>query len=71
MARFAYNALLWLALPLVLARLAWRARRQPGYLEHLGERFGAAPRLSGSPVISSNFRSTSSISVSMIIGVII
>lgn len=51
MARLAYNLLLWLALPLVLARLAWRARRQPGYLEHLAERFGAAPPMAGSPVI--------------------
>ncbi|MCV2217576.1 lipid IV(A) 3-deoxy-D-manno-octulosonic acid transferase [Thauera sp. Sel9] len=33
--------LLWiLALPLVLLRLVWRGRRQPGYLRHLGERFG-------------------------------
>ena len=51
MARLAYSALLWLALPFVLARLAWRARRQPGYLEHLGERFGAAPRPGEGPVI--------------------
>jgi len=51
MARLAYNLLLWLALPLVLARLAWRARRQRGYLGHLAERFGAAPAMSGSPVI--------------------
>lgn len=28
------------ATPFVIARLAWRSRRQPGYLEHLGERFG-------------------------------
>ncbi|MGZ5039528.1 MAG: lipid IV(A) 3-deoxy-D-manno-octulosonic acid transferase [Usitatibacter sp.] len=41
MMRVAY-ALAWIvALPLVLVRLAWRARRQPGYLERLGERFGA------------------------------
>ena len=34
-------ALAWLvATPLVLARLAWRARRQPGYLHRVGERFG-------------------------------
>ncbi len=40
MTRAAY-ALAWLVLaPLALARLAWRARRQPGYLEHVGERFG-------------------------------
>jgi len=39
MMRAAY-ALAWtLAAPLAVARLAWRARRQPGYLEHLGERF--------------------------------
>ena len=35
------HTLLWiLALPLVLLRLLWRARRQPAYLRHLGERFG-------------------------------
>ncbi|WP_018988011.1 lipid IV(A) 3-deoxy-D-manno-octulosonic acid transferase [Aromatoleum toluclasticum] len=40
LARLSY-ALLWLcALPFVLLRLAWRARRQPAYLKHLGERFG-------------------------------
>lgn len=50
-ARLAYSAFLWLALPFVLARLAWRARRQPGYLEHLGERFGAVPVAAGTPVI--------------------
>ena len=51
MARLAYSILLWLALPVVLARLAWRARRQPGYLEHLGERFGAIAVPGGGPVI--------------------
>ncbi|MGE0357084.1 MAG: lipid IV(A) 3-deoxy-D-manno-octulosonic acid transferase [Burkholderiales bacterium] len=50
MARLAYGLVLWLALPFVLARLAWRARRQPGYLEHLGERFGAAPPAGEAPV---------------------
>ncbi len=51
MMRFAY-ALAWLAAaPLVLLRLAWRARRQRGYLYRVGERFGryapvdAAPRI--------------------------
>jgi 3-deoxy-D-manno-octulosonic-acid transferase len=40
MTRFAY-ALAWLlAAPLAVGRLAWRARRQPGYLERVGERFG-------------------------------
>ena len=44
--RFVY-AVAWLVVtPFVIARLAWRARKQPGYLQHLGERFGrygAAP----------------------------
>jgi 3-deoxy-D-manno-octulosonic-acid transferase len=30
----------WLALPLVLGRLWWRGRREPGYRAHLGERLG-------------------------------
>ena len=38
-----YTLGLWLAAPLVLARLALRARRQPEYLEHLAERFGRYP----------------------------
>ena len=51
MVRLAYSAALWLALPFVLVRLAWRARRQPGYLGHLAERFGATPVLRAGPVI--------------------
>jgi 3-deoxy-D-manno-octulosonic-acid transferase len=35
-----YTLALWLALPLLLLRLLWRARRQPAYLEHIPERFG-------------------------------
>lgn len=35
-----YNLLWWLALPAVLLRLLWRARRQPDYLRHVRERFG-------------------------------
>ncbi|MGL1832374.1 lipid IV(A) 3-deoxy-D-manno-octulosonic acid transferase [Rhodocyclaceae bacterium SMB388] len=38
--RVAYSLLWLLLLPLVLPRLAWRARRQPAYLQHVGERFG-------------------------------
>ncbi len=51
MTRFLYAALWALAAPLAVLRLAWRARRQPGYLARLGERFGryspapAAPRI--------------------------
>ena len=40
MARLAYTLLLWLLLPFILPRLAWRARRQPEYLQHIAERFG-------------------------------
>ena len=40
MGRQAYNLLLWLLLPQVLLHLVWRSRRQPAYLEHVGERFG-------------------------------
>ncbi|MDQ7989795.1 MAG: lipid IV(A) 3-deoxy-D-manno-octulosonic acid transferase [Candidatus Dactylopiibacterium sp.] len=49
MNRLAYSALWHLALPLVALRLAWRARRQPEYLHHLAERFGAAPRAGARP----------------------
>ena len=39
-ARLAYNLLLHLALPLVLLRLWWRGRREPGYRADRGQRFG-------------------------------
>ena len=39
MMRAAYGLAWALVAPLAVARLAWRARKQPGYLEHLGERF--------------------------------
>ena len=35
-----YRLLLWFAFPWVLLHLWWRGRRQPGYREHIGERFG-------------------------------
>ena len=38
--RWAYRLLLWLLFPWALAHLWWRGRRQPGYREHIGERFG-------------------------------
>jgi 3-deoxy-D-manno-octulosonic-acid transferase len=47
--RLAYTSLLTLATPLALARLAWRARRQPAYLQHVGERFGFYPGAAPSP----------------------
>ena len=38
--RAAYTLLLRLALPLILLRLWWRGRREPGYREFLAERLG-------------------------------
>jgi 3-deoxy-D-manno-octulosonic-acid transferase len=48
MARLLYSLLWWLALPLVLGRLWWRGRLEPGYRAHLAERlgfYGAALRM--------------------------
>lgn len=44
--------LAWHALlPVVFVRLAWRARRQPDYLDSIGERLGRAPTQLGAPTI--------------------
>ncbi|HKU70754.1 MAG TPA: lipid IV(A) 3-deoxy-D-manno-octulosonic acid transferase [Burkholderiales bacterium] len=51
MARFMYSVVLYLLLPFVLLRLLWRARRQRGYLAHVGERFGYYARPAGGQVI--------------------
>ena len=40
MNRLLYSLVLYLLLPLALFHLIWRARKQPAYLEHVGERFG-------------------------------
>jgi 3-deoxy-D-manno-octulosonic-acid transferase len=40
MNRTLYSFLWWLALPLVLARLWWRGRKEPGYRAHWAERLG-------------------------------
>ena len=40
MSRALYSLMLYLLLPWALLHLLWRARRQPAYLEHVGERFG-------------------------------
>ncbi len=45
--RLGYRLALWLLFPWVLMHLWWRGRRQPGYIEHMRERFGwyhARPR---------------------------
>ena len=48
MTRFLYGLLWIVATPIVLLRLLWRSRKQRGYLERLGERFGSyAPAGSG------------------------
>jgi len=51
MSRLIYNLLLLLLLPLIPLRLVWRARRQPEYLRHIGERFGLCRTRSDKPVI--------------------
>jgi 3-deoxy-D-manno-octulosonic-acid transferase len=51
MTRFLYAALWALITPLVVARLAWRSRRQRGYLEHVGERFGRYAPVAKAPRI--------------------
>jgi 3-deoxy-D-manno-octulosonic-acid transferase len=49
--RTIYTFFLWLLLPFILLRLALRSRRQPGYMQHVGERFGFYSILSEKPVI--------------------
>ncbi len=44
MARLAYTFFFLIAQPLVWLRLAWRARKQPEYLGHIGERYGHYPQ---------------------------
>src|SRR3989338_4233069 len=49
--RLLYTLMLLLLLPYIFLRLLWRARRQPEYLQHIGERFGFYSVRSGQPVI--------------------
>ncbi len=49
--RSAYRLLLWLAFPWTLAHLWWRGRRQPGYREHIAERYGWYQARPARPVI--------------------
>jgi 3-deoxy-D-manno-octulosonic-acid transferase len=51
MTRLLY-ALAWIvATPFVLLRLLWRSRRQPGYRDRIGERFGSYPPAMPGPYI--------------------
>ncbi|KVD08646.1 3-deoxy-D-manno-octulosonic acid transferase [Burkholderia ubonensis] len=43
MLRVIYRALWWLVAPLAVVRLVVRSRRERGYREHIGERFGYGP----------------------------
>lgn len=50
MNRRLYSLLWWLALPLVLVRLWWRGRKEPGYRAGIAERLGLyGPRLPAQP----------------------
>jgi 3-deoxy-D-manno-octulosonic-acid transferase len=49
--RFFYTLGLWLLLPYIGFHLLWRARKQPEYLRHIGERFGFYTTHSSKPVI--------------------
>ncbi|MGQ0577411.1 MAG: lipid IV(A) 3-deoxy-D-manno-octulosonic acid transferase [Betaproteobacteria bacterium] len=51
MNRLLYTLTLYLLLPWALFHLLWRARRQPGYLRHVGERFGFFAEKIDQPVI--------------------
>ncbi len=42
--RTLYSLAWWLAVPLVLVRLWWRGRQEPGYRQHIAERFGLGAR---------------------------
>lgn len=51
MARLLYSLIFYLATPLILLRLLWRARKQPEYLHHLAERWGVYGARPALPVI--------------------
>ncbi len=44
-----YSLALWLLLPYIFIRLAWRGRKQPEYLHHISERFGFYPHSAKNP----------------------
>ncbi len=50
-ARSLYTLVLFMLLPFIFIKLLWRARLQPEYLQHVGERFGFYKVRSERPVI--------------------
>ncbi|MGZ8257363.1 MAG: 3-deoxy-D-manno-octulosonic acid transferase, partial [Gallionella sp.] len=50
-ARFFYTLLLCLLLPFIFFKLLWRARLQPEYLQHIGERFGFYVQTFNQPIL--------------------
>ena len=55
LARLVYSTLFTLLVPLILLRLLWRARRQRGYIRHIGERFGFYPPAPERPLNSFSY----------------
>ena len=51
MARFIYTLAVFALLPWAVLHLLWRARRQPEYLRHWGERFGCFDAVPPAPTI--------------------
>jgi 3-deoxy-D-manno-octulosonic-acid transferase len=51
MRRALYSLLIFLLLPFAWLRLHWRARKEPGYVQHVGERFGRYGFNASRPVI--------------------
>ena len=51
MPRLLYTLLFYAAQPLIWLRLAWRARQQPDYLRHLGERYGYYRQRAAAPLL--------------------
>jgi len=51
MARFIYTLAVFALLPWAVLHLLWRARRQPEYLRHWGERFGYFDTVPSAPTI--------------------
>jgi 3-deoxy-D-manno-octulosonic-acid transferase len=49
--RAAYTLALYAAVPLILAKLWWRGRREPGYRRHVRERFGRYRAAAQRPVL--------------------